>query len=166
LDKIKVDFTLPENYSGSIKKGSVVDVQADEGGNTTRKAVVIAIEPQINQTTRNIRVRALLQQGKGNPGAFVKVVLNTGNDKSAIMVPTTCIIPSDVDKQVILVKDGKAAFVNVQTGLRDANNVEIIQGVNPGDSVVVTGVLFARDKAPVKVRSVKNAGQMLSDREP
>jgi len=56
---------------------------------------------------------------------------------------------------VVLVKDGKAAFVNVQTGLRSANNVEITKGISPGDSIVVTGVLFVRPKTAVQVRSVK-----------
>jgi membrane fusion protein (multidrug efflux system) len=50
--------------------------------------------------------------------------------------------------------------VDVQTGVRDSANVEITSGVNPGDTVVVTGVLFARDKNPVKVRSVKQLNQV------
>jgi membrane fusion protein (multidrug efflux system) len=45
--------------------------------------------------------------------------------------------------------------VNVQTGVREASNVEITKGVSPGDTVVVTGVLFARPKSPLKVRAVK-----------
>ena len=76
------------------------------------------------------------------------------------MVPTNCIIPDDQNNQVILVKSGKANFVNVQTGIREANTVEIIKGVNVGDSVVVTGVLFARPKSVVNVRSVKKLEQL------
>ncbi len=166
IDKIKIDFTLPENYSGSVKKGSIVDVVIDEAQDIRRKAVVIATEPQINQTTRNIRIRALLQEGRGNPGAFAKVTINTGTGRSCILVPSNAIIPNDLDKQLILVKNGKAAFVNVETGLRDAENVEIVKGINPGDSIVVTGVLFARDKIPVKVRKVTNAENMLSEKKP
>ena len=72
------------------------------------------------------------------------------------MVPTNCLIPDDKNNQIVLVKSGKASFVNVKTGLREANNVEITKGLNLGDTVVVTGVLFARPKAPLKVRSVKS----------
>jgi membrane fusion protein (multidrug efflux system) len=72
------------------------------------------------------------------------------------MVPTNCIIPEDRNNQLILVKGGKAQFVNVETGVREADNVEITKGVNPGDTVVVTGVLFARPKSPLRIRSVKN----------
>ncbi len=71
------------------------------------------------------------------------------------MVPTNSIIPDDKNKQLILVKDGKASFVNVETGVREADNVEVVKGVNVGDTIVVTGVLFARPKSPLKVRNVK-----------
>ena len=71
------------------------------------------------------------------------------------MVPTNAIIPDDKNKQLILVKDGKANFVNVETGVRESDNVEIVSGVNVGDSIVVSGVLFARPKSQLKVRSVK-----------
>ena len=52
-----------------------------------------------------------------------------------------------------------AKFVNITTGVRQSNNVEITQGLNAGDTVVVTGVLFARPKAPLHIRSVKTLEQ-------
>jgi len=155
LDKIKVDFTLPEQYSAVIKKGTIVDIQTDALTNTHRKGLIIATEPQINLSSRNLKVRAILQDGKGHPGAFVKVFVNAGIDKKAIMVPTNSIIPDDKNNQVIVVKDGKAQFVNVTTGVRESNNIEITKGLQNGDTVVVTGVLFARPKSSVKVRTVR-----------
>lgn len=160
LDKIKIDFTLPEEYGNIIKKGGLVDVEVDAASQTRKKAEILAIEPQVNQSTRNLKVRAILQNSKANPGAFVKVYVNAGIDKNALMVPTNCIIPDDKNKQLVLVKNGKASFVNVQTGLRQANNVEITSGIKQGDSVVVTGVLFARPKSPLKVRSVTTLEQL------
>jgi membrane fusion protein, multidrug efflux system len=158
--QLKIDFTLPEEYNNIIKIGNMVDLEIDAAKQIHRQAKIIATEPQINQTTRNIVVRAILEEGKGNPGAFVKVFVNSGNNNKAIMVPTNCIIPNDINKQLILVKNGKADFVNVETGIRDSANVEITSGVNPGDTVVVTGVLFARDKNPVRIRSVKQLDQL------
>jgi membrane fusion protein, multidrug efflux system len=161
LGKSKIDFTLPEEYSNLIKVGGTVDVEIDQAKDTTQKATIIAMEPQANTQTRNIMVRSMLDKGSPNPGAFVKVYVGTsGNDKKAIMVPTNTIIPDDRSSQLIVVKKGKANFVNVQTGLRSANNVEITKGINAGDTIVVTGVLFARPNAPLKIRSVKTLGQL------
>ena len=156
LDKIKVDFTVPEQYSTVIKKGGLVDILIDATSNVHRKGLIVATEPQINLSSRNLKVRALLQEGQGHPGAFVKVFVDAGVNKTAIMVPTNCIIPEDRNNQVIVVKDGKAKIINVTTGLREANNIEITKGLSPGDTVIVTGVLFARPKAPVTIRSVKS----------
>jgi membrane fusion protein (multidrug efflux system) len=160
LTKSKIDFTLPEQYSDMIGIGSTVDVEVDASKEVMQKATIIAMEPQANRQTRNIIVRALLDKATAKPGAFVKVYVGaSGNDKQAIMVPTNTIIPDDKNNQLILVKNGKASFVNVQTGLRTSNNVEITKGVNVGDTIVVTGVLFARPNAPLKVRKVKTMDQ-------
>lgn len=162
VDKIKIDFTIPENYNSILKKGESVTVKVDENDQNNLKATIIAIEPQVMAATRNLKVRAILQNGKANPGAFVKVYVNAGIDKKAIMVPTNCIIPDDKNKQLVLVKNGHANFVNVETGVREASNVEITKGVNSGDSVIVTGVLFAKPKGEVHVRSVKTLDQMVA----
>jgi len=157
VNNLKIDFTLPEDYSAYVKTGAVVQVILDVTTDTLKHAAtIIAIEPQANTTTRNLKVRAILKDNaKANPGAFVKVFVSQGTDKQSILVPTNCIIPSDINKQLILVKNGNAQFTNVTTGIRLPGNVEITNGVAAGDSVVVTGVLFAKDKKPVKVRSVK-----------
>jgi membrane fusion protein (multidrug efflux system) len=160
VNKIKVDFTVPQQYADLIQKGKTVDIEADGGKSARRKAVIIATEPQINQIARNLKVRAILDGSMLNPGAFVKVYLSAGADNKAVLVPANCIIPDDKNKQVVVIKNGKANFVNVETGVRQSGNVEITKGVNVGDTIVVTGVLFARPKAPVKIRAVKTLEQL------
>jgi membrane fusion protein (multidrug efflux system) len=155
MEKIKVDFTVPEEYSAVIHKGGVVDIELDAINNTHRKGLIIATEPQINLSSRNLKVRALLADGSAHPGAFVKVFINTGVDKKAILVPTNCIIPEDRTNQVMVVKDGLAKLVAVGTGERQSGNVAITSGLNAGDTVIVTGVLFARPGTPVTIRAVK-----------
>lgn len=155
VDKLKVDLTVPEAYGNLLRKGNTVDVVLDNGNTTKKKATIIAVEPQANAITRNLKARALLQDAKANPGGFVKAYLNAGDDKKAILIPTNCLIPDDKNNQVITVKNGKAAFVSVKTGVRQVNFVEITNGISIGDTVVVTGVLFARPKAALKIRSIK-----------
>ncbi|HEX4849826.1 MAG TPA: efflux RND transporter periplasmic adaptor subunit, partial [Puia sp.] len=115
LDRIKIDFTLPEEYSGVIKVGGTVDIAMDAARRQKQKAIIMAVEPQVIQTTRNIKVRAILPNSKANPGGFVKVYVDAGEDKNALMVPTNCIIPDDKNKQLVLVRNGKAEFINVET---------------------------------------------------
>lgn len=160
--QVKIDFTLPEMYGNSIKNGSIIEVEVDAVNKVKSKAVIVATEPGANTDTRNLKVRALLPGGKANPGAFVKVYIQAGKGRFSIKVPTNCIIPDDINNQVILVKNGRANFVNIKTGIREANTVEVTQGINVGDSVVVTGVLFARPKSAVKVRGVKKIEDLVN----
>lgn len=162
VDKIKIDFTLPEEYGKMIRKGNVVDVQIDATNKTIKKATVVAIEPQVNQATRNLKVRAMLQDNQVNPGAYVKVFLSASREKKTILIPSNAIIPDDKNKQVVLVKNGQASFVNIETGNRQAATVEVLKGLAPGDSVVVTGLLFARPKSTLKVKSVKQLEQLIN----
>lgn len=154
VDQLKVDFTIPEEYAGAVKKGSTVNVEMD-GLSQKNRALILAIEPQANSSTRNLMVRALLQNNNTTPGAFVKVYINDGNNKKSVLVPSSAIIPEDKDKILVVVKEGKANYVKVETGIRQAGNVEIINGITAGDSIVVSGVLFARPNTVVKVRSIK-----------
>jgi membrane fusion protein (multidrug efflux system) len=151
-DNIKIDFTVPEFYANLIKVGNTVNIVTNDSDDKV-PAVISAIEPQINVGTRNIKVRARLKSGNINPGTFVKVLLN--KDEEGIIVPSNAIIPDASSNQVIVIKNRKAVFVKVETGIRNADGVEISGGVNPGDSIVVSGVLFVRPNTNVKIRNVK-----------
>ena len=150
-DKLKIDFTLPEMYESYVKVGKSIKVEGIElSANTKMNASIFAIEPQINATTRNIKVRAQLQ-GNLLPGAYVKVYLPETNKKPSIMVPTNVIIPESKSKQIAIVKKGMAQLVDVETGYRTAGAVEITKGLNVGDSVIVAGMLFVRQGSKIKV---------------
>jgi membrane fusion protein (multidrug efflux system) len=159
-DKMKIDFTVPELYASQVQKDKTVTIATNENKGK-HKAVITAIEPQINATTRNLKVRAVLDDGGVvNPGSFVKVVMDAGDKGNGILVPTNAIIPDAKAKKLVVVKNGKGSFVDIETGLRLINTAEVTKGIQAGDSVVVTGVLFVRPNAPVKVKSVKKLSDL------
>jgi membrane fusion protein (multidrug efflux system) len=162
-NKIKLDFTIPEHYATLIKKGSTVFFTTTNN-NTQRKATIIATEPEINIDTRNLKVRAIPEGSAISPGAFVKVYLKNGVASNHIVIPTSAIIPEASTKKVVIVKDGKGKFVEIKTGERTATGVEVLNGLTIGDSVVVTGVLFVRPNANLKVRSIKNLDQLFNEK--
>lgn len=153
-DQLKVDFVLPENEAQYLRKGSVVQVKSDQS-ESLQKATVIAIEPQVNQGTRNIKFRAQLAGSASmNPGAFVKVVVSAGKSKDALLLPTNCIIPESRNKKVAMIRNGKVVFEVVEIGFRGSSEVEITKGIQPGDTIAANGLLFLKPDAPVNIRSV------------
>jgi len=157
VDKVKIDFTVPESYTDLVKVGNVVSIQ-NSNSTDNLSAKISAIEPQINTSTRNLKVRAILEKGIISPGSFVKVLLN--QKAKGVVVPTNAIIPDAFSNQVVLVKDGKAVFKNVETGVRTADIVELSSGVSEGDSIVVSGVLFVRANEKVEIKKVKKLNEL------
>jgi len=151
-DKIKIDFSVPEEYVNLVKIGKNISIKTNTSVEEMT-ATISAIEPQISSSTRNIKVRARLNQGSISPGAFVKVKLN--ENMNGIVVPTNAIIPDALSSQIVLVKNGKAVFQNIETGIRNSDIVEITEGLAVGDTIIVSGVLYVRPNGVVKIKKVK-----------
>ncbi|MRS61924.1 efflux RND transporter periplasmic adaptor subunit [Larkinella terrae] len=154
-NSMKLDFSVPEKYGPSVKIGSVISFQID-GSDKTFNGSVYAIEPGVEEATRNLRIRARVNNNSSNlrPGTFAKVnlVINTSN---ALIVPTQSVIPQTRGSQVVVIKNGKAVFQDVKIGLRNASVVEVTQGLQKGDSVATTGLIFLRPESPVKVAKIE-----------
>lgn len=151
-DKIKIDFSVPEAYEDLVKIGKTVSIQTNFSDKSFI-ATISAIEPQISATTRNLKVRARISKENLSPGAFVKVLLD--QKINGIVVPSNAIIPDALSSQLVLVKNGKAVFQNVETGIRNSDVVEITDGLQIGDTVVISGVLYVRSNSLVKIKKIK-----------
>jgi membrane fusion protein (multidrug efflux system) len=157
IDKKKITFSIPEKYSSLIASGMTIDFGI-EGSDSMYHAQVIASESIIESETRNLKILATISNAdqKLVPGTFAKVTLVLGKNDQAIVVPSQAIIPSARSKQLVLYKDGNAEFVNVTTGTRGSQTVEITSGVNIGDTIVTTGLLFIRKDSKLKISKIQN----------
>jgi membrane fusion protein (multidrug efflux system) len=149
---VKIDFTVPEKYSASIKTGSSIGFSLDGDGNDYW-AKVIAIEPKVDESLRTLKIRAVTPNPGGRfvPGMFVKVEVNLSANDNAIMIPTEAIVPVLKGKKVYVVKNGKAQETMVVTGLRTDKKIQIIDGLQLGDSLITSGIIALKANAPVKV---------------
>jgi membrane fusion protein, multidrug efflux system len=154
-DRLKLDFSVPEKYGNLIKPGLKVTLNV-QGENALSDALVMATEEAIESSTRNLRVRAVIQNNIATltPGAFANVNLQLGQNTGALMVPSQAIIPQERNKQVIVAQNGKAKFVVVNTETRQASLVEVISGLHSGDTVVTTGILFLKPGADLKFSKI------------
>lgn len=155
VDQLKLEFSVPEKYAKDIGKGYAVRFRVD-GGTQDHMASVIATENSVDQATRTLQVRAVVS-GKNRelvPGLFAKVNLQLGKNDSALLVPTEAVIPNIRNKQVVLLRGQSAKFTVVETGLRDSAYVEILHGVNVGDTVITTGLMAIRPETKVRITNV------------
>lgn len=152
VDNLKLEFSVPEKYAKEIVKGYQITFRVD-GGERDHTAKVIATENGVDQNTRTLRVRALVNATHRElvPGVFAKVNLRLGKDENALLVPSQAIIPAARNKQVILFKGDSAAYTVVETGIRDSAFVQVTKGLKEGDTVVTTGLMAIRPNAKIKI---------------
>lgn len=156
VDKLKLDFSVPEKYSSEIKPGNKVQFTL-QGDNQKYDAEVMASEQGIEATTRNLKVRAIINSPSPTlvPGAFATVELRLAKINEALMVPTQAVIPQEKDKSIIVASHGKAKFVTVKTGIRKSSRIEVISGINSGDTIITTGLLFLKPGSILNYSIVK-----------
>jgi membrane fusion protein (multidrug efflux system) len=152
---IKLDFWIPEKYSPMITVGMNVGFTV-YNNNKTYYAKVIATEHGIDNTTGSLKVRAIItsQSKELVPGAFANVKLKLGDNPRALMIPTEAIIPEEENKTVIVAQHGKAHFVNIKTGIRQASKIQVIDGLEPGDTIMTSGVLFLKEGSKLSYSSI------------
>ncbi|MEI6556207.1 MAG: efflux RND transporter periplasmic adaptor subunit [Paludibacter sp.] len=156
VNKLKLDFFVPEKYSSEIHQGMKVKFSLSNG-DKLYEAIVMATEQGIDDATRNLKVRAVVngQSKELLAGGFTNVQLRMRQNNNALMIPTQAIIPQEENKMVIVARDGKAKFVKVKTGVRKASSVEITKGIEVGDTVVTSGLLFLKEGAKLSYSTVK-----------
>ncbi|SHM39710.1 membrane fusion protein, multidrug efflux system [Cyclobacterium lianum] len=155
VDPIKIEFSIPERYANEIKPGSVVYFRAT---NSIEEAEgkVYAIEPNVDAATRTLKIRAMSpnKQKKFLPGMFVRVRLVLNEIENAIMIPSESLIPELEGYKVFIANEGKIESRKVTIGQRSDTRVQIIDGLAPGELVLTTGVLQAREGMPVNVNQI------------
>jgi len=150
---IKIDFTVPEKYTSNIRVGSPVTFNLD-GDLFNYSAKVIALDPKVDESLRTLRIRALASNpvGKFVPGVFVKVKANLAANNKAVMIPTEAIVPVLKGKKVFVVRNGKAEELMVTTGLRTDKKIQILDGLQQGDSLITSGIMALKPSSAVKVK--------------
>jgi membrane fusion protein (multidrug efflux system) len=156
LNQMKLQFSVPEKYTSKIGVGQTISFSV-EGNSRKYLAKVYASESTVSETSRGMNVRCIVQQSDARlvSGSFAKVDMDFAKNDVAILVPSQAILPQARGKKLILYRDGIAKFVDVETGIRDSANIEIVSGVVPGDTIITTGLLGLKPEAKVKLSKVQ-----------
>ena len=165
LDPIYVDFWVPQQALAQIKTGMPVAARVDTFPNESFAGVVQAINPKVDVTIRNVQVRAVLKNPdhKLLPGMFATIAIATGAPKSYVTLPQTAIAYNAYGSTVYLVdeqgKDAKGAQqliarqTFVTTGDTRGDQVAVLSGVKPGDTVVTAGLNKLHNGTPLQINN-------------
>ena len=165
LDPIYVNFTLPQQEANRLKPGTVVTVTADSVRSGSLKGTVTAINPVVDEATRNVSVQASFKNpgGRLRAGMFVDVSVDLGTRATVIALPQTAINYAPYGNSVYVVEDQKnpkggkpykgVSQRFVTTGMNRGDQVAVLGGIKPGEVVVTSGVFKLRPGAAVTINN-------------
>lgn len=152
---IKVDFSVPQKYFGLIKEGKTIYVKSSSTGKVyTGK--IYAVEPKIDQNTRTVQARALIpnERGELTPGAYVEIDIVLEEFSNAILVPSETVVPDFEGEKVFIYRNGRAVPQYVTTGIRTEKEVQILNGLKTGDTLITSGIIQLKPNIKVKLNLV------------
>ena len=147
MDAVFVDFRLPERFLSKLKRGQIAQVELDAVPGRKFSAQIQAIDPLIDANGRSVGVRGCIDNrvAQLRPGMFARVNPIFGMKDNARVVPEEAIVPQGGKLTVIKLipsSDGKTQStqrLEVKVGQRSPGRVEILDGLEAGDTVVTAG---------------------------
>lgn len=151
---LRVECNVSEKYISQLKVGQQVTMTTSAYPGQLFYGKVAFVSPTINSGDHTVSIYADVpnQDGKLSPGLFVNVTLSLGINNNVLVVPTVSLVATIDGQQVYKVVDGKVVAVPVTLGQRNAEEVQIINGLQPDDVVVTSGQQKVKDGMPVKVQ--------------
>lgn len=152
---VKVEFAVPEKYTNVIHIGSEerFTTPADEREYKTR---IVAKAASLSTDTRTLMVRGIVANpdGKLLPGQSARINLSLSTSSTALAVSSHALIPSPGGYTVFVSRNNTATAIPVQIGQRSTGTIEIVSGLNPGDTVITSNLLRLGTGTPVDLISI------------
>jgi membrane fusion protein (multidrug efflux system) len=168
-EELLVDFSLPQERLAVVKTGMPVRITVN-GASDTLAGAITAIDPTIDSSSRNIKLRASVENGQTRlrPGMFVTVAVVLPEKPAIVTVPATSIVHAPYGDSVFVIEDKKPGSPGitalpdgrpvkvarqqfVRVGASRGDFVAVAQGVKAGQSVVSAGAFKLRNDAPVVI---------------
>ena len=153
LNPVKLEVNVPERFLSLVKLGQSIELRVAAFAGQKFKGDVYFIAPQVDTATRTALVKARIPNPDFalKPGMFANLDLTLQLRADAVVVPEPAIMVN-ADRAMLYVvdKDSVAQLRPVKLGVRSAGVVEILEGVEAGQLVIVEGVQKVRPGSKVK----------------
>lgn len=153
VDPVYVEFSVPQRRLGELREGLNVSATTDAHPGEELWGEITALEPKVDEATRNVRVQATFANSHGalRPGMFVTVDVVLGEAKPVHVIPATAVVHARDGDSVFVIEaaapEGNPLVLRqepVKLGERRGDFVVLEEGPRAGDSVVATGVFKLR----------------------
>lgn len=152
ISPLKIEFSLTQNFVNLIRPGSEIAFNV-ENDLEVFNATVYAVESKLDINTLSLFARARYDNsdGKMKPGQSASIQIKLDQIDNAIVIPSISSVKEMGRDIAYVYKNGAAQEVEIITGMRTSSSVEVISGLNVGDTLLTTGVMQLRTGMPVRI---------------
>ena len=176
LSPVYCDFSLPQQDLAQLRTGLQVQVSSDSYPDQSFAGAVTAMNPDLDQTMRSVRLQATFENSdqRLRPGMFVRAVVVLPQDQSVLAVPATAILSAPFGDSVYMIEPqaangGTNLIVQqkfIRTGRAHGDFVSVESGLNAGDRVVTAGIFKLRNGVSVQENNTDTPKPSLSPHPP
>jgi len=150
---LMTDVFVSEREAAEIAPGQGVRIYSGVDGSLGIDGRVARISPIVDQATGTVKVTVELsgQEGLFKPGAFVRVAIRTDTRVDSVLVPKRAVVEEDGESFVFITEEDSVKRMKVDLGYESDRDVEIVNGVGPGESIVVAGQGGLKDGSKIKL---------------
>ena len=146
------DIKIPETFAAFIKKGLPIKVKFSGRKNKTYSGKVYAVSSRINAETRSLLTRIIIENENSEliPGSLLEIIINY-NERNSLAIPDTSMMVEGKKTYVYKVsKDNITNKTEIEIGIRGDGFIEIISGLNEGETIVAEGLKKVRPRGKIK----------------
>jgi membrane fusion protein (multidrug efflux system) len=162
ISVIKLDFSVPEVYLGTIQPGVRIISRSDAWRNREFEGVINSIGSRVDPVTRAVTIRAIIDNDERllRPGMLMTVKI-INEVRESLVVPESALLQVGSDTYVYIAgDDGLAHRTLISVGVRRVGYVEVVDGLKVGDLIVTEGGFKLQNRAPYRIATDKQGNNL------
>jgi membrane fusion protein (multidrug efflux system) len=156
ISPLKIEFSVNEKQAGEIRPGTRLNFTLDNDLQQYQ-ATVYAVESKLDVQTLSLKARALYANpgGRLKPGHSTDIEIKLAEIRNALLVPSLSTVTEMGEDIVYLYKSGKAERTVMTKGIRTASAIQAANGLLPGDTLIISGVMQLREGMQVRLSEIQ-----------
>jgi HlyD family secretion protein len=148
---------LPQAEAVLLKSGDPATLKAAGADEVQGKVTLVSPALDPNSTTVEVWVQAANPKQQLKPGSSVEITARAKSIPDAVVIPASALLKTPEGATTVMVagSDGRAHQRDVKVGVREANDVQIAEGLKPGENVITTGAYGLPDNTKIQIENAK-----------
>ncbi|MGN0731076.1 MAG: efflux RND transporter periplasmic adaptor subunit [Treponema sp.] len=162
IENLQISAAIPERYVSELKTGLKADISLQSYPDVVFEAFISRVSPVVDKAsrTKEVILHFAKKDSRINAGMFAKVKLYTSKYSGEIVVPSDAVVSDDEYSYVFVIDENCVAEKRiVKTGKSVDAKVQILEGLQSGERVIVEGMLSVSDGIKVNDISSERVNQ-------